>query len=38
MGLCSSSLHPCRDSDNYWEEERFGVVTLVNIMEKVVYS
>ena len=37
MGLCSSSLHPCRDSDYYREEERFGVITLVNIMEKVVY-
>ena len=37
MGLRSSSLHPCRDSDYPWEEERFGVITLVNIMEKVVY-
>ena len=38
MGLCSSSLHPCRDSGSNWEEERFGIITLVNITEKVVYS
>ena len=37
MGLRSSSLCPCRDSDSYREEERFGVITLVNIMEKMVY-
>ena len=37
MGLRSSSLYPCRDSGSNWEEERFGVVTSVNIMEKVVY-
>lgn len=33
MGLRSSSLYPCRDSDYPWEEERFGVITLVNIMD-----
>ena len=37
MGLCSSPVHPCRDSDSYRQEERFRDITLVNIMEKVVY-
>ena len=38
MGIRSSSLYPCRDSGSYRQEERFRVVILVNIMEKVVYS
>ena len=38
VGVCSSSLHPCRDSDSYREEEGFGLIKVVYIMEKVVLS